>query len=46
MTTEAAKAEGANPVSRDQLFERADIRTIHGVSQPYAGLVGSAEWRE
>jgi hypothetical protein len=29
MTPEAAKAAGALLVSKDQLFERADILTIH-----------------
>ena len=44
MTSEAAKAVGAMLVSRDQLFERADILTIHLVlSNRTRGLVGAAE---
>src|ERR1700688_2907938 len=44
MTTEAAKASGAILVSKDQLFERADILTIHLVlSSRTRGLVGAAE---
>src|SRR6202166_1952411 len=44
MTPEAAKAAGAILVSKDQLFERADILTIHLVlSSRTHGLVGAAE---
>jgi phosphoglycerate dehydrogenase-like enzyme len=44
MTPEAAKAAGAILVSKDQLFERADILTIHLVlSSRTRGLVGAAE---
>src|SRR6202140_2832356 len=44
MTPEAAKAAGAVLVSKDQLFERADILTIHLVlSSRTHGLVGAAE---
>ncbi len=44
MTTEVAKAAGAILVSKDQLFERADILTIHLVlSSRTRGLVGAAE---
>jgi phosphoglycerate dehydrogenase-like enzyme len=44
MTPEAAKAAGAILVSKDQLFERADILTIHLVlSSRTRGLVGPAE---
>jgi phosphoglycerate dehydrogenase-like enzyme len=44
MTPEAAKAAGAILVSKDQLFERADILTIHVVlSGRTRGLVGAAE---
>ena len=44
MTTEAAKAAGAILVSKDQLFERADILTIHLVlSSRTRGLIGAAE---
>jgi phosphoglycerate dehydrogenase-like enzyme len=44
MTSEAAKAAGAILVSKDQLFERADILTIHLVlSSRTRGLVGAAE---
>ena len=44
MTPEAAKAAGAILVSKDQLFERADILTIHLVlSSRTRGLVGVAE---
>jgi phosphoglycerate dehydrogenase-like enzyme len=44
MTAEAAKAAGAILVSKDQLFERADILTIHLVlSSRTRGLVGAAE---
>jgi phosphoglycerate dehydrogenase-like enzyme len=44
MTHEAAKAAGAILVSKDQLFERADILTIHLVlSSRTRGLVGAAE---
>ena len=44
MTSEAAKAVGAMLVSKDQLFERADILTIHLVlSNRTRGLVGAAE---
>jgi phosphoglycerate dehydrogenase-like enzyme len=44
MTPEAAKAAGTILVSKDQLFERADILTIHLVlSGRTRGLVGAAE---
>ncbi len=44
MTPEAAKAAGAILVSKDLLFERADILTIHLVlSNRTRGLVGAAE---
>jgi len=44
LTPEAAKAAGASLVSKDQLFERADILTIHLVlSSRTRGLVGAAE---
>ena len=44
MTPEAAKAAGAILVSKEQLFERADILTIHLVlSGRTRGLVGAAE---
>jgi len=44
MTSEAAKAAGATLVSKDQLFEQADILTIHLVlSSRTRGLVGAAE---
>jgi phosphoglycerate dehydrogenase-like enzyme len=44
MTPEAAEAAGAILVSKDQLFERADILTIHLVlSSRTRGLVGAAE---
>jgi len=44
MTSEAAKAAGAILVSKDVLFERADILTIHLVlSGRTRGLVGAAE---
>ena len=44
MTPEAAKATGAILVSKDQLFEHADILTIHLVlSSRTRGLVGAAE---
>src|SRR5882672_10778689 len=44
MTPEAAKAASAILVSKDQLFERADILTIHLVlSSRTRGLVGAAE---
>jgi len=44
MTTESAKDAGAILVSKDQLFERADILTIHLVlSSRTRGLVGVAE---
>jgi phosphoglycerate dehydrogenase-like enzyme len=44
MTPEAAKAAGAILVSKDQLFEHADILTIHLVlSSRTRGLVGAAE---
>ena len=44
MTPEAAKAAGAILVSKDQLFERADILTIHLVlSSRTRGLVGGSE---
>jgi phosphoglycerate dehydrogenase-like enzyme len=44
LTAEAAKASGATLVSKDQLFEQADILTIHLVlSSRSRGLVGAAE---
>jgi phosphoglycerate dehydrogenase-like enzyme len=44
MTAETAEATGAILVSKDQLFERADILTIHLVlSSRTRGLVGAAE---
>ena len=44
MTPATAKAAGADLVSKDQLFERADILTIHLVlSSRTRGLVGAAE---
>ena len=44
MTSEAATAAGALLVSKDQLFERADILTIHVVlSGRTRRLVGAAE---
>ena len=44
MTPEAAKAVGGILVSKDQLFEQADILTIHLVlSSRTRGLVGAAE---
>src|SRR3984885_7788480 len=44
MTPDAAKAAGATLVSKDQLFERADILTIHlMLSGRTRGLVGAAE---
>ena len=44
MTPEATKAAGAILVSKDQLFEQADILTIHLVlSGRTRGLVGAAE---
>jgi phosphoglycerate dehydrogenase-like enzyme len=44
MMIEAAQAAGAILVSKDQLFERADILTIHLVlSSRTRGLVGAAE---
>ena len=44
MTPEAAKAAGAILVSKDELFEQADILTIHLVlSRRTRGLVGAAE---
>src|SRR5215813_9117444 len=44
ITSEAAKAAGASLVSKDQLFERADMLTIHLVlGRRTRGLVGTAE---
>jgi phosphoglycerate dehydrogenase-like enzyme len=44
MTPEAAQASGALSVSKDQLFERADIVTVHLVlSNRTRGLIGTAE---
>src|ERR1700683_2730910 len=44
MTPEAAEAAGATLVPKDQLFERADILTIHLVlSSRTRGLVGAGE---
>jgi phosphoglycerate dehydrogenase-like enzyme len=46
LTPESAKAAGATLVSKDQLFEQADILTIHLVlSGRTRGLVGSLELR-
>src|SRR6202161_3171665 len=45
MTTETANAAGASLVSKEQLFEQADILTIHLVlSGRTRGLVGEAEF--
>src|SRR5271169_2420314 len=44
MTSETAKAAGASLVSKEQLFEQADILTIHLVlSSRTRGLVGAQE---
>jgi phosphoglycerate dehydrogenase-like enzyme len=44
LTSETAKAAGASLVSKEQLFEQADILTIHLVlSRRTRGLVGAAE---
>ncbi len=44
MTPEAAKSAGAILVSKDQLFQRADILTIHVVlSSRTRGLVGASD---
>jgi phosphoglycerate dehydrogenase-like enzyme len=44
MTSEIAQAAGASMVSKEQLFEQADILTIHLVlSSRTRGLVGAAE---
>jgi phosphoglycerate dehydrogenase-like enzyme len=44
MTSETAKAAGASLVSREEVFEQADILTIHLVlSSRTRGLVGAAE---
>jgi phosphoglycerate dehydrogenase-like enzyme len=44
LTPDAAKAAGATPVSKDQLFEQADILTIHLVlSGRTRSLVGAAD---
>jgi phosphoglycerate dehydrogenase-like enzyme len=44
MTPEAAEAAGASLVSKDELFERADILTVHLVlSKRTRGLVGALE---
>jgi phosphoglycerate dehydrogenase-like enzyme len=44
LTSEAAKAAGATLVSKDQLFEQADVLTIHLVlSSRTRGVVGAAE---
>ena len=44
MTPQAAEAAGAILVSKNQLFEQADILTIHLVlSSRTRGLVGAAE---
>ena len=44
LTPDAARAAGATLVSKDQLFEQADILTIHLVlSDRTRGLVGAAE---
>jgi phosphoglycerate dehydrogenase-like enzyme len=44
LTSEAAKDAGATLVSKDQLFEQADVLTIHLVlSSRTRGLVGAAE---
>ena len=45
MTPEAAQAAGAVLVSKDELFEQADILTVHLVlSGRTRGLVGAAEF--
>jgi phosphoglycerate dehydrogenase-like enzyme len=44
LTSEVAQAAGATLVSKDQLFEQADVLTIHLVlSNRTRGLVGAAE---
>jgi len=44
LTSEAAEAAGATLVSKDQLFEQADVLTIHLVlSSRTRGLVGATE---
>src|SRR5258708_37336812 len=44
MTSEAARAAGATLVSKDQLFEQADILTLHLVlSSRTRGLIGAAQ---
>jgi phosphoglycerate dehydrogenase-like enzyme len=44
MTPDRARVAGAEPVTREALFERADIVSIHLVlSQETRGIVGSAE---
>jgi phosphoglycerate dehydrogenase-like enzyme len=44
LTSEVAQAAGATLVSKDQLFEQADVLTIHLVlSSRTRGLVGAAE---
>src|ERR1700723_2960835 len=46
MTPDVAKAAGTVLVSKHQLFEQADILTIHLVlSSRTPGLVGAAEWK-
>jgi phosphoglycerate dehydrogenase-like enzyme len=47
MAPEATKAAGAALVSKEQLFEMADILTIHLVlSSRTRGLVRLRRWRE
>jgi phosphoglycerate dehydrogenase-like enzyme len=44
LTPEAAEQAGATYASKDELFSRADVLTIHLVlSERTRGLVGSAE---
>jgi len=44
MTSEIAKAAGASLISKEQLFEQADILTVHLVlSSRTRGLIGTAE---
>ena len=46
LTEEAAAARGAELVTKEELFRRADVLTIHLVlSQRTRGLVGAAELR-
>jgi phosphoglycerate dehydrogenase-like enzyme len=44
LTTEMAKAAGAELVTKDELFQRADVVTIHLIlSERTRGLVGAPE---